>query len=60
MTFFRIYRNSHERSKFSVNIFPRSSHQAFQQDIKELNICGSMRENRYQHINNEIIIINFK
>ncbi len=47
-------------SKFFQDIFPRSSHQAFQQDIKELNICVSIGDSRYQHMNNEIIIINFK
>ena len=60
MNYLRIYRHEVKRSKFSVKIFPRSSQQAYQQDIKELNICDSIRKNRYQHINNEIIIINFK
>ena len=58
--FFRILRHITLKSKFFINIFPRTSHQAFQQVTTALNNCVTIGENGYQHINRQIIINKLK
>ena len=58
--FFRILRHVMLKSKFFINIFPRTSQHGFQQVTTVLNNCITIGESGYQHINRQIIINKLK